>query len=251
MPLLNPKRQQYGDFFPDLSIRDSVAELMEDTHCNREQLLRTVDMFRTYNRLFARYKKVLGRWLLTDMLSSPQRSYRVADLGSGGCDIPVWLLRKAGLMGLSISVLAVEADERIAAHSRNTYGSVRGLEILCRDAQDLTALGPVDYILGNHFLHHLDYALIEQLLLQAVRMPLRRFIFMDLLRSYPAFYFHSAVAAFLCRGTFIGEDGRRSIRRGFKVAEVKSLLHRVGIQDRVQVHTMLPARIVIVGHGTA
>ncbi|HUT61346.1 MAG TPA: methyltransferase domain-containing protein, partial [Phycisphaerae bacterium] len=194
------KRRSCG-FLPDLSIRASVPELMDDAHCSRERLLRTIDSFRIVNWLFARYRHVLRHWLLADMLTDPQRTYRVADLGAGGCDIPMWLLRKAAGLGLTISVLAVEVDERIAAYSRNTCRSMQGLEILCQDAKDLKALGPVDYVIGNHFLHHLEYAEIRQLLCQAVSMPLRRFVFTDLLRSYPAFYLHSAVAALLCPGT--------------------------------------------------
>jgi hypothetical protein len=125
----------------------------------------------------------------------------------------------------------------------------RGLEVLCRDATDLAALGEVDYLIGNHFLHHLRHGEIERLFRDALAMPLRRFVFMDLMRSYVAFYAHSVFAALLCPGTFVGEDGRRSIRRGFTASETASLLSGIGLQDRVHVYTMAPARIVIVGDG--
>ena len=131
--------------------------------------------------------------------------------------------------------------------NRNNKLNADELEVLCHDATDLAALGKVDYVISNHFLHHLEYGEIERLLSQAVQMPIRRFIFMDLVRSYLAFYLHSVFAALVCPGTFVGEDGRRSIRRGFSVPEIVSLLERAGLQDHVHVYTMPPARIVIIG----
>lgn len=220
---------------------------MDDAQCDSERLLRTVGKFRLINRLMTRYRRVLRRWLLADMLTNPERTYRVADLGAGGCDIPAWLLDEAAGLGLRVSVLAVEADERIAAHAAETWRHKRGLEVLCHDATDLAALGKVDYVISNHFLHHLEYGEIERLLSQAVQMPIRRFIFMDLVRSYLAFYLHSVFAALVCPGTFVGEDGRRSIRRGFQRSEIVSLLCRSKMHNRVRVHTMIPARIVIIG----
>jgi hypothetical protein len=224
--------------------------MMDDARCDSERLLRTVGKFRLINLLLTRYRRILRRWLLADMLADPERTYRIADLGAGGCDIPAWLLEEGPRWGLRLSVLAVEADERVAAHAAETWRHTRGLEVPRQDATDLAALGKVDYIISNHFLDHLQYGEIGRLLRQAAQMPIRRFIFMDLLRSYLGFYVHSVYATLLCRGTFAGEDVRRSIRRGFSVPEIAALLGRVGLQDRVHVYTMTPVRSILVGERT-
>lgn len=246
---MTPEDRWLAGFFPDLSRRDAVHELMDDAQCDVGRLLRTVDRFRLVNQLLTRCRDGLRRWLLADMLQSPGRTYRVADLGAGGCDIAVWLLDEAARRGLRLSVLAVEADERIAAHVRAMWRHKRGLEVVCRDATDLPALGEVDYIIGNHFLHHLDDGAIERLLADLPRLPIRRFVFMDLVRSYLGFYTISILGALVCPGTFIAEDGRRSVRRGFRLPEVEALLSRMGLQERVHVHPMGPGHIVIVGQG--
>jgi hypothetical protein len=235
--------------FPNLTRREHVSELMDDPLCDGARLLRTVRRFRPLNRLVARYRSALTRWVLRDMRADPGRRYRVADLGAGGCDIPVWLLRRAGRLGLDVSVLAVESDPRIADHARRTHGGVRGLSIACRDATDLPALGRVDYLIGNHFLHHFGDDEIADLLTRALERPVRRFVFLDLRRSYAAYYGHSLLAAGLFPGTFIGPDGRRSIRRGFRPRELEALFDRAGIADRIRVECLAPARIVIVGEG--
>jgi len=236
--------------FPDLSQRVHVPERMDDPTCSEERLLKTVRRFGLLNRLVSRYRSVLSRWVLRDMLRQPERSYRVADLGAGGCDIPVWLLRRAWKTGLKVSVLAVESNARIARFARRMHGSTPGLTIACQDAMDLTGLGPVDYIIGNHFLHHLSDRDIQELLTRALSMRVRRFVFMDLVRSYRAYYSHSLLAALLFPRTFVGTDGRRSICRGFRRSELTDLLAEARIAHRVEVHRMAPARIVIVGSGT-
>ena len=169
-----------------------------------------MDRFPLINRLLTRYRRVLRRWLLADMLTEPGRPYRVADLGAGGCDIPAWLLDEASRLGLRVSVLAVEADARIAAHARARWKRKAGLEVVCRDATDPASLGPVDYVIGNHFLHHLECGRIGRLFREVLQLPTRRFVFTDLVRSYAAFYAHSVFAALVCPRTFVGED-RKSV----------------------------------------
>jgi hypothetical protein len=240
-----------GGPFPDLTVRAHIRERMDDPGCDETRLLRTVRRFRLLNRLVSRYRFVLQRWLIRDMLARPDRTYRVADLGAGGCDIPVWLLGRARRLGLKVSVLAVESDERIAAYARRTYRSVPGLTIACRDATDLTALGPLDYLLGNHFLHHLSDGEIRALLTRALDLPLRRFVFVDLRRSYAAYYAHGILAPLFFPRTFVGTDGRRSIRRGFRPSELRSLLQTSGIAHRISVRTLAPARVVVVGPDAA
>ena len=235
-----------GGFLPDLRHRADIPEMMDDPFCDEAKLVRTIAGFRLLNLLVTRYRSVLGRWILSDMLLQPERRYHVADLGAGGCDIAVWLLGKCRRLGLDVSVLAVEGDERVAAYARRVHGSVPGLRIVCADATDLSVIGHADYAIGNHFLHHLDDPALEQMLLTLAAMPLRRFVFNDIRRSYWAYYLHGVAAAAIFPRTFMASDGRRSIRRGFTVSGLQALMARIGISRRVRISTMAPARIIIV-----
>ncbi len=237
----------FDALFPDLSRRSDIAERMDDPKCSAERLLKTVRSFALLNRLVSRYRSVLNRWLIQDMLRQPARKYRVADLGAGGCDIPVWLLSRARKLGLDLSVIAVESNPLIAEHARRAHQGIAGLQVICQDATHPGELEPVDYIIGNHFLHHLPNGEIQDFLARALEMRIRRFVFNDLRRSHRAYYLHSLLAALLFPRTFVGTDGRRSIRRGFRRSELRALLAKADILDRVQVHTLAPARIVIVG----
>jgi hypothetical protein len=241
---------RFDTLFPNLSRRSNAVERMEEAHCDERQLLATVDAFQWSNRLFTRYRPALERWIIADMLKEPARSYTLIDLGAGGCDIAVWLLRRCGQRGLHLSIRALELNPAIAAHARRKHGNMPGLEILHQDALQWDRLGPADYVFGNHFLHHLKDSEIVRLLGQLVKGPIRRFLFSDLLRSYPAYYAHSVVAPVLFPRTFVGYDGRLSIRKGFTVAEMNRLICEAGLQSRTVLETRVPARLLVVGYGT-
>jgi len=235
-----------GWLFPNLASRADIPELMDDPSCDEATLLRTVAGFRSLNRWLTRYRSVLKKWILSDMLAAPKRKYVVADLGAGGCDIAVWLLDACRRLDLDVRVLAIEGDSRIAAYARRFCDEIPGLRVLEADATDLSAIDGADYVIGNHFLHHLRDAELERILKGLAAMSLRRFVFNDLRRSYWAYWFHAVAASAVFPRTFAARDGCRSIRRGFKVGELRALVKRIGLAGRVKIMTMTPARVLLV-----
>jgi SAM-dependent methyltransferase len=234
---------------PNLAQRIAATERMDDPNCDAAQLTRTLNAFARSNRLFTRYRSILRRWIIADMQRAPARRHRVVDLGAGGCDIAVWLLEQCRHAGLRVAVVALDANPRVVAYARQKYGHVAGLDIRHEDALGFNSFTADDYVFGNHFLHHLGNDEIVALLRELGTLPLRRFVFSDLLRRYHAYYLHTLTAAVLFPGTFIGFDGCLSIRKGFTVAEMEALLTHAGIRPQTQIHTLVPARIVLVGEG--
>ena len=221
---------------------------MDDPDCDAAQLTRTLNAFARSNRLFTRYRSILRRWIIPDMQRAPARRHRVVDLGAGGCDIAVWLLEQCRRTGLREDVVALDANPRVVAYARQKYGHVASLDIRHEDALGFNGFAD-DYVFGNHFLHHLGNNEIVALLRKLAALPVRRFVFSDLCRHYRAYYVISLAGAALFPGTFIGYDGRLSVRKGFSIAEMESFLTRAGLHPQTQIHTLAPARVVLVGEG--
>ena len=80
---------------PSLAQRVNLSEKMDDVNCCEERLLRTIRQFASINRFVSRYRTILRRWVLSDMLRDVTREYHLVDMGAGGCDIDVWLLDAA------------------------------------------------------------------------------------------------------------------------------------------------------------
>jgi 2-polyprenyl-3-methyl-5-hydroxy-6-metoxy-1,4-benzoquinol methylase len=247
------RRDAAADCMPEEALNFDARwpgpELMDDPACNETLLLRTVDQFRSINRLVGRYQTVLNRLVLDDMAREPDRDYHFIDLGAGGCDIPVWLLGAARRRGFKLRITALDSDERIVAHARKTCAAVEGLDIQHAELADLHRFGPVDYIYMNHVLHHLPDEIIPGVLRNMHRTARRRWIVSDLLRSRWSYLgFH--VAGVFYHRSFAFEDGLRSIRRGFKPHELMAHARAAGIDGSVEVKVLTPGRLILTGfHG--
>lgn len=224
--------------------RSPLAECMDDPLCDTVRLLRTVNQFESINRWVSRYHHILGRWVLSDMLKDANRAYHLVDLGAGGCDIDVWLLREARRLNLNLTITACDSDARIADYARKHHGSEPGLKILEQNVMTYEPESTVDYVFGNHFLHHLDDTAIVRLISHWLPHVGRRMVFSDLLRSRVAYAGYQLLSMFYT-GSFARADGLLSIRRGFTGLELELLAGRVEGKHRIDVHALVPGRLVL------
>jgi len=224
--------------------RARLTELMDDPACSEELLLRTLRQFSSVNRLVSRYRTVLKRWILADMMQDSGRAYHLVDMGAGACDIDAWLLKTAGRLGLKLRITACDLDLRTIGYARSTYGHVGGLSVRQTDLMTDPFDEPVDYVFANHFLHHLPNEEIVRLLRLWQPRVNRRMVLSDLLRdpyAYAGFWCFSLVY----RNSFTRSDGLISVQRAFKPHELEALA-REALPDGIHaVHPMAPGRLVL------
>jgi hypothetical protein len=235
--------------FPDFSSRSGMAELMDDPCCSEELLLRTVKQFASINRLVARYRTILKRWVLADMLKRPEKTYHLVDMGAGGCDIDVWLLHTARKLGLNLHITACDLDPRIIDYARATYGHIEGLTIRQADLLAGRFDEPVDFVFANHFLHHLSNDHITDLIRLWQPQVRHRMVLSDLERNRLS-YIGFSLFARIYRNSFSRYDGLISIRRGFRVCELDSLAKAALEGGSFQVHRLTPGRLALCIEGT-
>lgn len=232
-------------WLPDFTRRVLDAELMDDPACDERLLLRTIEQFATINRLVSRYRSSLTRTVLRDMAREPEREYHLLDLGAGGCDIPVWMLGEARRRGLRLRVTALDSDARVADWACARHAGVPGLSVVCARADGLARFGPVDYVFANHFLHHLPDAAVRAVLVETARVARRGYVFSDLRRGWPGYVGASLLLGLCFRGSFACPDGRLSVRRAFRPAELLALAPAGPVPPRLV--QMLPSRLVLLG----
>jgi 2-polyprenyl-3-methyl-5-hydroxy-6-metoxy-1,4-benzoquinol methylase len=231
---------------PDLRRRSSEPERMDRPDCDTRLLLRTIDQFQISNFLFSRYRAILRRWVLADMRPAPAREYHLVDLGAGGLDIPLWLLRQARREGLRLRITAVDNDARVVEHVRPRAGA--DIQLVCGDALAfLENVTDADYIFCNHFLHHLPEAVMPGFIRSLARAARRRFIVSDLLRSPWSYLGYAVFAGLFLRHSFARTDGLLSIRRGFRPEELEALAQTAPVGARIEVHRLARGRLVLVG----
>jgi 2-polyprenyl-3-methyl-5-hydroxy-6-metoxy-1,4-benzoquinol methylase len=233
---------------PDLSERFDGAEIMDQPDCDPVQLYRTLSQFRWVNLAVSRYRYCLKQWVVADMLRDRSRRYHLVDLGAGGCDISAWLLRYCQRQGLRLRVTAVDADERTVTWAQARYSTLPNLNVVCGDAFEICALGGVDYVFANHFLHHLSKPEIVRLFNVIVAVAGRGFVVCDLRRSWFSYLGFSLFAKALLRNSFAFEDGQISIRKGFIRGELQRLIDASDMKGRCCISQLFPGRLVVLGH---
>ena len=232
----------------DLRCRAPGPELMDAPDCDETMLLSTIDQFRIINSLFSRYRAVLDRWVLQDMVGDPGREYHLVDMGAGGLDISTWLLRAAARRGLRLRVTAIELDGRVYRHAMSMRPARPELTVVNGDVfRVLPEIGPADYAFCNHFLHHLDDATIVKLLQLLSRTVRRRFVLSDLLRSLASYMGFDLFGRLFLHRSFAHADGLTSIRRAFLPDELRNLVQRAATPAHVDVHHLNPGRLLVVG----
>jgi hypothetical protein len=235
--------------FPDFSTRSGMAELMDDPCCSEELLLRTLQQFASINRLVARYRTILKRWVLADMLKRPEKAYHLVDMGAGGCDIAVWLLHTARKRGLNLHITACDLDPRILDYARSTYGETAGLRFRQMDLLAGRFDEPVDFVFANHFLHHLSNENITDLIRLWQPQVRHRMVLSDLERNRWS-YLGFSLFARIYRNSFSRYDGLISIQRGFRASELDSLAKEALEGGSCQVHRLVPGRLALCIEGT-
>jgi hypothetical protein len=231
----------------DFSRRADLVEEMDRLDSSQDRLRRTLTQFQLVNRIFSRYRSVLTRSVLRDMAKDGSRSYRLADLGAGGCDIARWLIRRCRERGLRLAISAVEHDPRVARHARAANAGYPEIQVIEGNALDGELWKGADYIFANHLLHHLSNDKCIELIRQIDRSGPRQYVLSDLRRSAWAYHGFRLAAPPFFRNSFVVQDGLTSIRRGFSIPEVRAFVRAAGPNHPVTICRHLPSRFVIRG----
>ncbi len=225
--------------------RGMQAECMDRSDCPEPELYRTLARFRMLNRLVTRYPRILTGGVLRIMRREPDREYRLADLGAGGCDIARWLIRRSRREQLRLKILAIERDPRIVRYALRANRKFPEIELVRGDAMDPETWNRPDFVFANHLLHHLPDAACINLLQRLEQAGIHHYILSDILRSRRAALGYGLLVAPFSQGSFLLKDGLVSIRRGFIRAELGDLIRQADLARPPRVRTLFPARFVL------
>ncbi|MFP4431522.1 MAG: methyltransferase domain-containing protein [Spirochaetota bacterium] len=225
-----------------LATRWDGRELMDDPDSDFELLRRTVRQFRLINRLLSRSRSLLRRWVLRDL--GDTRECRVLELGGGDGELARWLYRAIARRGGAPEVESMDQDDRALRLAREADDGTP-ISLLRGRAPEELPEGPFEYVFGNLFIHHLSNTELVELLGELRHRGTKRCIFNDLYRGYLPLAAYSVFAGVFLRRSFAYYDGRASIRRGFRPAELETIAREAG-WDRIRVFRRFPGHLVVV-----
>jgi 2-polyprenyl-3-methyl-5-hydroxy-6-metoxy-1,4-benzoquinol methylase len=207
-----------------LRTRDEhLRELMDDPHCDPEKLQATLRRFGTINRLISGWGTVY-RHRLAPFLRTLDRPARVLDLGSGGGDVVMRLASLAANDGLTVEWVGADPDAR-ALRAASARVLPTNVSFVAADSTELLARGErFDAVISNHVLHHLDAQSLTSFAAASAELSTGLVLHSDIARGRTAYALYAVGITPFAPGTFLRTDGLRSIRRSYRVDELKRAL---------------------------
>ncbi len=240
MPALVPARR----FDPELMDRpdNSPAEL--------EAALRDLRLVNRWLGGGRALLRALDPWLDA---ATDGRPLEVLDVGTGGADLPLAMVRHARARGRAIRITAVDRDPVTASIARRETAAYPDVRVLCADARELPfEPRSFDLVTASLFLHHFRAAEIVELLRGFRRLARRAVLVNDLRRHVVPWSFIRVVGRLTARSRMFLHDAPLSVLRGFTPGELREIVREAGI-ERAEVRRRWPYRLLLTlpGDGAA
>lgn len=237
----------------DFSTRATDDELMDRPDSPAPLLGNTLRQFRWINRMLTPCHRLLRRHVLGRMRCDRGRAWTMLDIGSGACDLPLWLVDRCRRERIDLTVTCIDHDPRIVEFARRCVVDHPEITVACGDALSLAKIAPGswDFIFSNHFLHHLSTPQIANCLRQVVRACRVQCIMSDLVRSRLSYALYTAAAGAFLRNSFAYDDGRLSIRKSLTTREAQLLVAGDPLLADLHVRSMFPGHLVFLSRSCA
>lgn len=226
--------------------RVEKVELMDFPHpraimegCLRE--LAVLNRLLGVRRLVLRY--------LQRFVRPRDRVLTIADVATGGADLPRTFARWGSRHGLAVRTLAIDHHPVTAAIAGDWSRGMPEVTVLQGDARALPlGDGSVDVAVMTTALHHLTPPDAVAALRELRRVSRRGLLVTDLARSRAAYLAARGLARVFLRNHLTRTDGPLSVLRAYTVPEVRALAEAAGLRyARLAPHPLF--RLVLVEGG--
>ena len=212
--------------------RIGLHERMDDPHCDLETLFRTYDAFDFVNRRLAGWRGLYKKYI-RPYLRAQGGEGTLLDIGSGGGDVTRAICRWAAADGMKVSATALDLDGRALAYAkeRGFVGQAEakeGDQIVYRTGHTKDLIkesAQFDLVITNHVVHHLTLQELTEMCEDAESLCQNGVVlFNDIHRSDLGYGLFGLATWGWFAGTFIREDGLRSIRRSYTAGELRRVV---------------------------
>ena len=211
-----------------LEERASGLELMDGPDFGPEQAAETFLLLVPVNRLFGGIRPALSFFRRESRTWDRQQTYRILDAACGVGDASVALVRWARRNGYRLQIDGVDQHAPTIDLGRQRCQAYPEITLSCQDVLQLEAL-PYDYVHASQFLHHFPDEQVVPVLQHLLSLSQRKVVVNDLRRA-PLHYLGTWLLTLFATPVF-RHDARLSVRRGFKVEELRALLRDGGLHS--------------------
>lgn len=207
--------------------RSTQQEFLDSPECDPALASESYRFMEKVNRFFGGARSV-RRFIAKEVAESKSSSpLRILDIGSGSCDIPIAVSRRARSRGIPVKFTCLEIfDSAVKIARANIAASGEtAVELIQEDVFTHHPDEPYDYAVASMCFHHFEDEKILELMRRLRTFVKRGVLINDLHRSSLTWLGAIPLTVFSHQG--VKHDSRLSIRRGFKIRELRKLLMRL------------------------
>jgi hypothetical protein len=207
--------------------RATATEFLDRPDCDPALAAASYRFMETVNGCFGGIRMV-RRFLATETKGRHADSpLRILDIGSGSCDIPLAVSRWARARGIPLHFTCLEKAGHAVDIARGELARAGNpsVQLLQEDAFTHQPAEPYDCAVASMCFHHFSDAQILTLLRRLHGFVLNSVLINDLRRSRLAYL--AARLLLVTTPAEVRHDALLSIRRGFKISELRSLLRQL------------------------
>ncbi|MFQ5551612.1 MAG: methyltransferase domain-containing protein [Gemmatimonadales bacterium] len=205
--------------------RAREPEILDRETPSQDILAQCYRFIRGVNRWFGGRRALLSRFEEFSKTWKAGERITVLDVGVGAADLPAALQRWAANRGYALRAVAVDIDPEVIRFARAEEPGI----LFCQN--DIKRLGfrdgAFDYVTCSMLFHHLGDEEVVGALRSFDRIARRGIVINDLLRRLRAWLWIKLFT--LPFNRVLRYDGPLSVRKGFKVSEIRRLASEAGL----------------------
>lgn len=225
--------------------RSHESEWIDSFDQPPEDLRRCFLDIQRINRLFGGTNVIVRH--MGALVGQSREPHSVLDVCTGSADIPRFLIESTRKRGTSLSIVCLDASDRVLKIARDENRREASLQFINADALALPFQdGSFDFVLSSLAMHHFDDSSAGRILLEMNRVARRALVVNDLRRGYLPAGLIWLITRLLRMNRLTRHDASLSVLRSRTMREYEELVRKTGFVDaKVFKHPFWRAAIVV------
>ena len=208
--------------------RSTQKELIDDLHCDGEELRQTLRELKTINKLLG------GNHVTTDGIqklleTSTQQEITIADIGCGGGDMIRVMYDWSQRKKINARFIGIDANPNTISMAKKNLQNLSNIAFETADVLDMEFQEKqVDVITCTLFTHHFTDGELVQMFRSFRKKTRIGLVVNDLHRHPLAYYSIKILTRLFSKSRLVINDAPISVQRGFRRRELEEILRKAG-----------------------
>lgn len=212
---------------PDLSLRSTLPEKMDDPSAPQKDVHRALHELETINQWLGGYNVILDA---LDKISADRKPLTIMDIGCGGGDMLRAIARWSKAKGIDVRLIGIDWNPLMTSFAQEQSKGLSNIHFRTLSVWDDKLLEEkADITMNSLFCHHFDDPDLVKLMARMYELSGKAVIINDLHRHWFAYHSIKWITAVFSKTYLVRYDAPLSVARSLRRPEWENILRQAGI----------------------